>query len=133
MKMLITTTETISGYEIKEVLGLVRGNTVKARDFANDFVAGLRNIVGGEIKEYTELLTRSRDEAIQEMQEEAEQLGANAIISMRLATSAVSQGAAEILAYGTAVKIEKISTTKQSKTNKIINTKQTTKSKAKKK
>lgn len=133
MKILITTTETISGYEIKEVLGLVRGNTVKARDFANDFVAGLRNIVGGEIKEYTELLTRSREEAIREMQEEAEKLGANAIISMRLATSAVSQGAAEILAYGTAVKIEKISTIKQSKTNKIINTKQATKSKAKKK
>jgi uncharacterized protein YbjQ (UPF0145 family) len=89
-----------------KVLGLVRGSTVRARHVGRDLMAGLRSIVGGEVIEYTRLLAEAREEAIQRMVENAEGLGANAIVSMRLMTSVVLGGAAEILAYGTAVVLE---------------------------
>ncbi len=89
-----------------KVLGLVRGSTVRARHLGRDLMAGLRTIVGGEVIEYTRLLAEAREEAIQRMVENAEGLGANAIVSMRLMTSVVLGGAAEILAYGTAVVLE---------------------------
>jgi uncharacterized protein YbjQ (UPF0145 family) len=92
--------------KIEKTLGLVRGNTIRAKWFGKDLLAGLRQIVGGEIKEYTEMLTDARTEAINRMIKEAEKLGANAIINVRFATSQVMQSAAEILAYGTAVKLK---------------------------
>lgn len=104
--IIVTTMEYVPGYKIKRVLGIVSGSTVKARHLGRDIVAGLRNIVGGEIKEYTELLAQSRDEALKRMVEKAKSLGANAVIAMRFATAAVMAGAAEILAYGTAVIVE---------------------------
>ena len=104
--MTLTTTEKIEGREIKQVLGLVRGNTIRARHLGRDFLAGLRNIVGGEIKDYTRMLSDARDQAIRRMIREAEQLGGNAVICVRFTTSQTMAGAAEILAYGTAVKLE---------------------------
>ncbi len=89
-----------------QVLGLVRGSTIRARHVGRDIMAGLRNLVGGEVQEYTTLLAQSREEALQRMEERAEELGANAIVGMRLMTSMVMGGAAEILAYGTAVVVE---------------------------
>lgn len=89
-----------------KVLGLVRGSTVRARHLGRDFLAGLRTLVGGEVIEYTRLLAEAREEAMRRMEKSAEELGANAIISMRLMTSMVIGGAAEILAYGTAVLVE---------------------------
>ena len=103
--MKIFTTETIAGKEITESLGMVRGSTVRARNIGRDIFAGLKNIVGGEISEYTKLLADSREEATARMIKDAESLGANAVVNVRYTTSAVSQGAAEILAFGTAVKI----------------------------
>lgn len=103
--MFLITTETIKGREIVEVLGLVRGNTIRARHMGRDIMAGLRNIVGGEIKEYTRMLSQARNQAVERMVEEAEELGADAIIGMRFTTSQTMSGAAEILAYGTAVKL----------------------------
>lgn len=103
--MIITTTERIPGKDIVEILGIARGSTVRARNIGRDIFAGLKNIVGGEIEEYTKLQAESREQAIQRMIIDAESLGADAIIGMRLTTSVVMQGAAEILAYGTAVKI----------------------------
>ena len=104
--MLVFTTETIAGKEIKESLGIARGSTVRARNIGRDIFAGLKNIVGGEISEYTKLLADSREEAISRMIKDAQSLGADAVINVRFTTSAVSQGAAEILAFGTAVKIK---------------------------
>jgi len=104
--IIITTTESIPGYRIVKVLGIVSGSTVRARHIGKDILAGLKNIVGGEISEYTELLAQARDEAIRRMIEKARALGANAIVSVRLGSSQVAQGAAEILAYGTAVVVE---------------------------
>lgn len=103
--MLITTTETIPGKEITEILGVARGSTVRARNVGRDIMAGFKNIVGGEIEEYTKLQAQSREQAIERMIEDAQELHADAIVNVRLATSMVMQGAAEILAYGTAVKL----------------------------
>ncbi len=103
--MILTTTETIPNKEIVEVLGIARGSTVRARNFGRDFMAGLKNLVGGEIDEYTKLQAQSREEAIQRMIDDAQKLGADAIVNVRFATSVIMQGASEILAYGTAVKL----------------------------
>ncbi len=104
--MIIVSTNFIPGKEIKEMLGLVRGNTIQAKNIGKDIVAGFRQIVGGEIKEYTEMLSEAREIALQRMVEKAEKLGADAVINTRFMTSAVMGAAAEILAYGTAVKLE---------------------------
>jgi uncharacterized protein YbjQ (UPF0145 family) len=103
-KMLIVNTETIPGKEIAQTLGLVRGSTVRARNVGRDIFAALKNLVGGEISEYTKLLADAREQAIQRMIEDARRLGADAVVNVRITTSAVTQGGAEILAYGTAVK-----------------------------
>ena len=102
--MIITTTDEIPGVTIVETLGLVRGSTVRARHIGRDIMAGLRNMVGGEVGEYTKLLAEAREESLQRMIESAEAMGGNAIVGVRFITSAVAQGAAEIVAYGTAVK-----------------------------
>lgn len=104
--MITVNTETISGYRITESLGLVRGSTIRAKHIGKDIMAGLRSIVGGEIKEYTEMFVESRNESTKRMTAEAERLGADAIVNVRFMTSQVMSGAAELLAYGTAVKIE---------------------------
>lgn len=103
--MIIATTETIPGREVAEVLGVVRGNTIRARHIGKDILAGLRNIVGGEIAEYTKLMGESREQAIDRMTERAAELGADAIIGMRITTSMVMSQASEILVYGTAVRL----------------------------
>lgn len=102
--MIVTTTESVPGKEISEILGVARGSTVRARNVGRDIFAGLKNIVGGEISEYTNLQAQSREQALQRMQEDAQKLGADAIVNVRITTSMVMQGASEILAYGTAVK-----------------------------
>ena len=104
--MILTTTERIEGRKIKQVLGLVRGNTIRARHLGRDFLAGMRNIVGGEIKDYTRMLSDARDQAVRRMVREAEKLGADAVVCLRFTTSQTMSGAAEILAYGTAVTLE---------------------------
>jgi uncharacterized protein YbjQ (UPF0145 family) len=104
--MIIVNTETIPGYPTREVKGLVQGNTIRAKHLGRDFMAGLKNLVGGELKGYTELLTEARREAMQRMIMQAQQLGANAIVNTRFTTSAVTQGAAELYAYGTAVVVD---------------------------
>lgn len=103
--MIVTTTEKIPNKEIVEILGIARGSTVRARHIGNDFMAGLKNIVGGEIAEYTKLQASSREQAMQRMIDDAQKLGADAIVNVRLTTSMIMQGASEILAYGTAVKL----------------------------
>ena len=103
--MIISTTDIVPNREITEILGIARGSTVRARNIGRDIFAGLKNIVGGEISEYTKLQAESREQAMQRMEQDAERLGADAIINMRLTTSMVMQGASEILAYGTAVKL----------------------------
>lgn len=103
--MLFVTTETIAGKEITESLGTVRGSTVRARNIGSDIFAGLKNIVGGEISEYTKLLADAREQAIQRMLADADKMRADAVINVRFTTSQVMQGAAEIMAYGTAVKL----------------------------
>ena len=104
--MILTTSENVAGKKIEKTLGMVKGNTIKARHVGSDFVAGIKNIFGGEIKGYTKMINSARDEAINRMKEEAVKLNADAIISVRFTTSEVMQGAAEILAYGTAVKFK---------------------------
>ncbi len=104
--MIVTTTEQVPGRRIAQVLGVVRGNTVRAKWFGKDILASIRNVIGGELKEYSEMLTEAREQALQRMVAEAEALGADAVVNVRFATSQVVQGAAEILAYGTAVKLE---------------------------
>lgn len=103
--MIISTTEIIPGKQITEVLGVSRGSTVRARNIGRDIFAGLKNIVGGEIDEYTKLQAQSREQALQRMKQDAERLGADAIVNVRFTTSMIMQGASEILAYGTAVKL----------------------------
>lgn len=103
--MIITTTETIPQREIVEILGIARGSTVRAKSIASDFMAGLKNIVGGELNEYTKLQGDSREQALHRMTEDAERLGADAIVKVSITTSTIAQGASEILAYGTAVKL----------------------------
>ena len=104
--MEITNIETIPGKEIVKHLGMVQGNTVRAKHVGKDFLAGLKNIVGGELVAYTELLNDSREEAVNRMIQQAEAIGANAIVNVRFSTSSVSAGAAELFAYGTAVVVE---------------------------
>lgn len=103
--MIITTTETIPDRQITEVLGISRGSTVRARNMGRDIMAGFKNLVGGEINEYTQLQAQSREQAMQRMTEDAQKLGADAIVNVRFSTSMIMQGASEILAYGTAVKL----------------------------
>ena len=103
--MIITTQDELADYRITETLGLVRGNTIRARHVGKDIIAGLRSLVGGEIGEYTKMLAESREQALDRMTEDARRLGADAIVCMRFTTSPVMQGSAELLAYGTAVKI----------------------------
>lgn len=104
--MILVTTDSIIGKEIKEVLGLVKGTTVQSKHIGRDFMAGMKTIVGGEIKGYTEMLSEARKIATERMIEEAETLGADAIVGIRYGSSEALQGAAEILAYGTAVKLK---------------------------
>lgn len=104
--MIITTTETISGKEIVEILGIVKGNTVRARNFGNDILAGLKNLIGGEVKLYSELMFQSREQATQRMIDEAKSIGADAIVNVRYSTSTIVNGTSEILVYGTAVKLK---------------------------
>ena len=106
MKMILTNIETVPGMNIVAQYGLVTGSTVRAKNAIKDFGAGLKNIVGGELKSYTELLTEARKEAIARMQDQAVRMGANAVVNIRLATSSVTVGAAEVYAYGTTVKVE---------------------------
>lgn len=103
--MIISTTDKVPNKEIIEILGIARGSTVRARNIGRDIFAGLKNIVGGEIDEYTKLLAQSREQAMQRLVNDAERMGADAILNMRLTTSMVMQGTSEILAYGTAVKL----------------------------
>ena len=104
--MIVSTSEGIAGYRITKTLGLVRGNTIRARHIGRDIKAMGRNIVGGEIAEYTKLLAEAREQALDRMVEQASELGANAIVTTRFATSMVTSGGAELLAFGTAVIIE---------------------------
>ena len=103
--IVINNTETIPGRKIVEFYGVVTGNTVRAKHVGRDIMAGLKNIVGGELKGYTELLQDSRKEATERMMEQATSMGANAVVNVRFATSSISQGAAELFAYGTAVRV----------------------------
>jgi len=105
--MILSNTDNVPGKQITEVLGLVRGNTVRARHLGRDIVATLKNVVGGEIAEYTKLLAESRESAIDRMIEQATDLGADAIVNIRFMTSQIAAGAAELLAYGTAVRLKK--------------------------
>jgi len=104
--MITTTTSTIPGKEVSEILGISRGSTVRARNIGRDIFAGLKNIVGGEISEYTRLQAESREQAFQRMVKDAQSMGADAVINVRFTTAMVMQGAAEMLAYGTAVKLK---------------------------
>jgi uncharacterized protein YbjQ (UPF0145 family) len=104
--MIFVTSDQIAGKTIKKTLGIVRGNTIRARHVGRDISAALKNIVGGEIKDYTKMMAESREQALDRMVEEAESLGANAILNVRFATSMIMQSASEILAYGTAVIVE---------------------------
>lgn len=103
--MILVNTDFIAGREIAETLGLVKGSTIRAKNVGQDIVAGFRHLVGGEVKEYTEMIEEARQIAISRMVKNAEELGADAIINIRFSTAAVMQGAAEIVAYGTAVKL----------------------------
>jgi uncharacterized protein YbjQ (UPF0145 family) len=104
--MIMTNVNTVPGKKIVEHFGIVQGSTVRAKHIGRDFMAGLKNLVGGELKGYTELLQDSRQEAMDRMAEQARQMGANAVVNIRFATSSVAQGAAELFAYGTAVRVE---------------------------
>ena len=104
--MITTTTDFIPDQEISNILGVARGSTVRARNIGNDIFAGLKNIIGGEIDEYTKLQAQSREQALQRMIDDAQKMGADAVLNVRFTTSMVMQGAAEILAYGTAVKLK---------------------------
>lgn len=103
--IIITTLEGVPGREIVEHYGLVQGSTIRAKHVGKDILAGLKNLVGGELKGYTELLQEARKEAVSRMTQQASLLGANAVVNVRFSTSSVAQGAAELYAYGTAVKI----------------------------
>ena len=104
--MILTNTGEVPGREVSAILGLVRGNTIQAKHVGKDIVAGFRNFVGGEIKEYTNMISEAREIALKRMEQKAEKLGADAVINIRFTTSAVMASAAEILAYGTAVKLK---------------------------
>ena len=113
-QMMITTQDELADYQIVETLGLVRGNTIRARHVGKDIVAGLRTLVGGEIVEYTKMLAEAREQAIDRMVAQAQDLGADAIVCLRFTTSPVMAGAAELLAYGTAVRVSRRSVRTQS-------------------
>ncbi|MGD2247308.1 MAG: YbjQ family protein [Candidatus Methanofastidiosia archaeon] len=104
--MIVVNTETVPGRKVVELLGMVRGNTIRAKHLGKDIMAGLRNIVGGELSEYTEMISEAREEALNRMISDAEKLRADAIINVRFTTSQVASGAAEILVYGTAVRLD---------------------------
>ncbi|RLI96834.1 MAG: YbjQ family protein [Candidatus Aenigmatarchaeota archaeon] len=104
--MIIVNTETIPGKKITKALGIVKGNAIRAKHIGKDIMAGLRNVVGGELTEYTQMLSETREIALQRMVKSAEKMGADAVVNVRFATSQVMAGAAELLAYGTAVKLE---------------------------
>ena len=104
--MIVCTTNTIPGCQITEILGLVRGNTIRARHIGRDITAVFRNIVGGEVDEYTKVIAESREQALDRMKEQAIALGADAVVEVRFSSAQVMQGAAEVLAYGTAVKLD---------------------------
>ena len=104
--MILTNVEVVPGKTIVEHFGLVSGSTIRAKHVGRDIMAGLKNIVGGELKDYTQLLTESRRQATERMIDQARELGANAIVNVRFSTSSVAQGAAELYAYGTAVRVE---------------------------
>ncbi|MDA7921559.1 YbjQ family protein [Verrucomicrobiales bacterium] len=103
--MILTNTETVPGYQIVAQFGLVSGNTVRAKHVGRDIAASFKNLVGGELKGYTELLEEARQQSVDRMKQQAESLGANAIVNVRFSTSAVTQGAAELYVYGTAVQL----------------------------
>ncbi len=104
--MIMATSDRVEGKTIAKTIGLVKGSTIRARHLGRDIMAGLRGVVGGEITEYTKMMAEAREQAIQRMVEDAEKLGANAIVSMRFSTSMIMSGASEILAYGTGVVLE---------------------------
>lgn len=104
--MILATTEAIEGKRITKVLGLVKGNTIRARHIGKDIMAGFKNIVGGEITDYTKMMAESRDQAVDRLIEEAELLGGNAVVGLRFTTTSMMQSAAELLVYGTAVIVE---------------------------
>jgi len=104
--MKLSNTETIPGQTIREFYGVVSGSTVRAKHVGRDLMAGLKNLVGGELKGYTELLQEARQEAVDRMVEQAQSVGANAVVNIRFSTSSVTQGAAELFAYGTAVRVD---------------------------
>jgi uncharacterized protein YbjQ (UPF0145 family) len=104
--MILSTGGSVPGREIVEVLGLVKGNTIRARNVGRDILAGLRHVVGGEIAEYTKLMAESREQAIDRLVENAHRMGADAVVDIRIGTSMVMSGAAEILVYGTAVRLK---------------------------
>jgi len=104
--MITTTTDTVPGREISEILAISRGSTVRARHVGRDIFAGLKNLVGGEVHEYTQLQAEAREQALQRMASDAEKLGADAVINVRMHTSMIMQGCSEILVYGTAVKLK---------------------------
>ncbi|WP_243030018.1 YbjQ family protein [Thermus altitudinis] len=108
MEILLTTLDQVPGHRVVQVLGVVKGSTVRTKHLGKDLLAGLRTLVGGEIPEYTEMLKEARQEAERRMREEARRLGAHAVLGVRYATASVLQGAAEILAYGTAVRLEPV-------------------------
>lgn len=104
--MILATTEHIAGKKVVKTLGLVKGNTIRARHIGRDIAAGLRNLIGGEITEYTKLIAESREQSIDRMVDQAKELGADGITMIRFSTSEMMKGAAELLVYGTAVKLE---------------------------
>lgn len=105
--MIVVTTDFVPGHEVSETIGLVRGSTIRSKHIGKDIVASLRTLVGGEIKEYTEMLIEARNESMRRMESQAQSIGADAVINVRFVTSQVMSGAAELLAYGTAVKLRK--------------------------
>ena len=104
--MIVVNTETIPGKKIVEVLGIVKGNTIRARHVGKDILAAFKNMIGGEIEEYTKMVAESREQSLDRMVEDARKLGADAVVNVRFMTASMMQGAAELLAYGTAVKLE---------------------------
>ena len=104
--MILSNTEEIPGRTVREFYGVVTGSTVRAKHIGRDFMASLKNLVGGELKGYTELLQEARQEALDRMAEQAQSMGANAVVNVRFSTSSVAQGAAELFAYGTAVRVD---------------------------
>lgn len=104
--LIMVSTDELPGYRVVRVIGLVKGNTVRTRNIGMDVLAGLRNLIGGEVNEYTKMLAQSREQALDRLRMDASRMGANAVVGLRMTTSAVMQGAAEILAYGTAVVVE---------------------------